>query len=364
MGSGSRPRRRSARVAPSRSSASSTRWPTASTTACGEDARSASAGASFDGAASRWRRAPLPVPDERGGPGPLTPLECVANVSEGRDQRVVRALADACAPVLLDVHADPGHHRSVFTLAGPPAAVQESVRSLARLAVAALDLSAHHGAHPRFGVIDVVPFVPFVPFVPLDRAELGSAIDARDSFAAWASTTLGLPCFLYGPMPDGSNRPLPEVRRRAFHDLAPDLGPRVPHPSAGAVAVGARRVLVAYNLWLAGVDFSTARRVAVELRGPSVRALAFELPAGVQVSCNLLDPMEIGPAEIYDRTLAQLRAIGSEGKESGVIRRAELVGLVPAAVLARVPPDRWLELDLGPERTIEARLESRHASSG
>ena len=247
----------------------------------------------------------------------------------------------------MDVHSDLDHHRSVFTLAGEPDAVQEGVRSLTRLAVATMDLSGHDGAHPRFGVVDVVPFVP------LGTPELGAPAAARDAFAAWASAALGLPCFLYGPLPGEGSRSLPDVRRGAFTTLAPDFGPPAPHPTAGAVAVGARPLLVAYNLWLEGAGPAVARRVAAALRGPSVRALGFDLPSGVQVSCNLLAPLEVGPAQTYDRVAALLR------KEGGLIRRAELVGLVPAAVLERIPPARWHELDLSPDRTIEARLEGR-----
>jgi glutamate formiminotransferase len=258
----------------------------------------------------------------------------------------------------LDLHSDADHHRSVFTLAGTPDAVQDGVRSLTRLAVTTLDISVHRGAHPRFGVVDVVPFVP------LGSPELGPAVAARDAYGEWAAATLGLPCFLYGPLPHGASRSLPEVRRRAFIDLSPDIGPPRPHPSAGAVAVGAREVLVAYNLWLEGADLEIARRVAAALRGPSVRALGFELAAGIQVSCNLLDPAVIGPAEVYDRTAALLRTAGHRGEQGGVIRRAELVGLVPAAVMTRIPPTRWHELDLSPDRTIEARLEASGGAPG
>lgn len=206
-----------------------------------------------------------------------------------------------------------------------------------------------------------------MPFVPLESdrgavpggARLDAAVGARDAFASWAASTLGLPCFLYGPLSGGGTRSLPEVRRSAFSTLEPDTGPPVPHPTAGAVAVGARRVLVAFNLWLDGTDLDVARAVALALRGPSVRALGFDLASGLQVSCNLVDPVGFGPAEAYDRVAALLRTEGRRGEPAGVIRRAELVGLIPADVLERVPPSRWSELDLSSDRTIEARLERR-----
>jgi glutamate formiminotransferase len=253
--------------------------------------------------------------------------------------------------VLLDLHSDLDHHRSVFTLAGAPDDVQDAVRSLADAAVRVLDLSGHDGAHPRFGVVDVVPFVP------LGTPDLEPAVAARDAFASWAADALGLPCFLYGPLPGGGARSLPEVRRRAFGSLPPDTGPPAPHRSAGAVAVGARPLLVAYNLWIEGSNLACARTVAAALRSPQVRALGFDLSSGVQVSCNLLDPVAFGPAEAYDRVAALLQTAGTDGGPGGVIRRAELVGLVPAAVLERIPATRWTELDLSPDRTIEARLE-------
>ena len=171
---------------------------------------------------------------------------------------------------------------------------------------------------------------------------MADALAARDRFAHWAAAALALPCFTYGP-----ERSLPEVRRGAFTTLAPDHGPRAPHPSAGACAVGARPVLVAYNLWLAEGDAAAAAAVARALRGPAVRALGFPVGAHGQVSLNLLDPLTYGPAQAYDDVAGRV-----------AVARAEVVGLVPAAVLAPVPSGRWPQLDLDPSRTIEARLEA------
>ncbi len=270
-------------------------------------------------------------------------LECVVNISEGRNRTTIDALADAAGEALLDLHADADHHRSVFTLAGP--SLDRSLRSLARRAVELVDLRSHHGAHPRLGALDVVPFAPLAGNA-VDQASIDQAIAARNSFAAWASAELCLPCFLYGP-----GRGLPEIRRYAFGPISPDLGPPLPHPSAGAVCVGARPVLVAYNLWLASDDLHQARQVARALRGPHLRTLALALGGGrVQVSCNLADPTRLGPAQVYDAVAALAR-----------VARAELVGLVPASVLRAVPPRRWDQLDLDEDRTIEARLAMRLA---
>lgn len=268
-------------------------------------------------------------------------LECVVNVSEGRNAVVIEALCAAAGPELLDVHSDGHHHRSVLTLAGP--AVEEAVRRVAAEAVSAIDLRSHEGCHPRMGAIDVVPFVA------LGRTAPAGAVAARDRFAMWAGGDLGVPCFLYGP-----ERSLPEVRRSAFTSLAPDLGPQHPHPTAGAIAVGSRPLLVAYNLWLADeVEPERARDVAKALRGPAVRALALQVGSSLQVSCNLLDPLRFGPDSAYDAVSALVP-----------VARAELVGLAPEAVVTAVPPDRWSELDLDSSRTIEARLRKAGLDGG
>jgi glutamate formiminotransferase / 5-formyltetrahydrofolate cyclo-ligase len=259
-------------------------------------------------------------------------LECVVNISEGRDLARVELIARNGGQDLLDLHTDADHNRSVLTLLGEPA-----TRAVAAATVLALDLRSHTGAHPRLGVLDVVPFVP------LGSAGLDDAIEARDRFARWAADELGVPCFRYGP-----ERSLPEVRRRAFRDLAPDVGPPDPDPRTGAICVGARPVLVAYNLWLAVPDLARARQVAAELRSEAVRALGLAVGTEVQVSTNLVDPTAVGPLEVYEQVAAQVP-----------VARAELVGLVPRAVLDRIDPVDWARLDLSVERTIEARLGER-----
>jgi glutamate formiminotransferase len=255
-------------------------------------------------------------------------------VSCAGEESALPAIAAAAGAALLDLHQDGDHNRSVLTLAG--ADLDAAVQAVASAAVTGIDLRVHHGAHPRIGALDVVPFVALEGSTPSD------ALAARDRFAAWAGAALALPCFLYGP-----ERTLPEVRRRAWGDLAPDTGPDAPHPTAGACAVGARDVLVAYNLWLAEPDLATAKAIAAGLRAPAVRALGLQVGAAVQVSLNLVDPARVGPADVYDAVRAQ-----------AAIARAELVGLVPRSVLQVVDPQRWAELDLSDDRTIEARLGS------
>jgi glutamate formiminotransferase / 5-formyltetrahydrofolate cyclo-ligase len=268
-------------------------------------------------------------------------LECVVNISEGQRSDVLTALADVAAPCLLDVHRDPDHHRSVFTMAGPDGALEAAVRRLAVETVARVDLRDHEGAHPRTGALDVVPWVS-LQGRPLADGPLSRAIEGRDRFARWAGEAIGLPCFLYGP-----ERTLPEVRRTAWASARPDTGPDQPHPTAGAAAVGARPLMVAYNIWLAEPDLDTARIIAAQLRGPAVRALGLQVGSHVQVSCNLIQPAVVGPEAVFD-------AVASRASPA----RAELVGLIPAAVLDSIRPGRWAELDLDRSRTIDARLEA------
>lgn len=287
-------------------------------------------------------------------PSPGTLFECVVNISEGRDRSVIDAIASAGGDNLLDLHSDAEHHRSVLTLGGPLGAVEAAARAVATVSVATIDIRMHAGVHPRRGAVDVVPFVPLGTSAP-EGEEWCGALSARDRFADWAGSELGVPCFLYGP-----ERTLPDIRRHAFSSLTPDSGPPGPHPTAGATAVGVRPVLVAYNVWIADRTggapadvLSLARELAAGLRGPSVRSLGLPLPTGAQVSCNLIDPSGASIAKVYDTVSAGARAHGYPEV------RAELVGLVPSAALLAVPRPRWAEMDLGEDRTIEYRMVER-----
>jgi glutamate formiminotransferase len=264
-------------------------------------------------------------------------LECVVNISEGRDVDRLRSLAESAGPDLLDLHADPDHHRAVLTLVG-----EAAPRALATRAIELLDLHDHTGAHPRLGVVDVVPFVALEESTPDDARQ------ARDAFAAWLSQTHGVPCFLYGP-----ERSLPDVRRLAFRGLDPDHGPPLPHPTAGATAVGTRPPLVAFNIWMAEPDLGVAQQVAAAVRGPGIRALGLQVGDATQVSMNLVDPLAVGPLAAAELVRDHLRAAGAS------IGRAELVGLVPQAVLRATPRAAWAALDLAEDRTIEARVARR-----
>ena len=260
-------------------------------------------------------------------------LECVINISEGGNPESLNALREKLGPDLLNVHSDADHNRSVFTLAGTDAS-----RVLAREAISMFDISTHAGVHPRVGIVDVVPFVALEP------STFDEAMHARNEFAAFAAEELGVPCFLYGP-----ERTLPYIRKHAFIDLLPDFGPANPHPTAGAMCVGARPILIAYNLWLKGSTLDVAKRICAEIRSESVRTLALQVGSSVQVSMNLIAPEVTGPDKVYD-AVAQFAEID----------RAELVGLVPSRTLAAIPRQRWAQLDLSTETTIEWNLAERN----
>ncbi len=286
-------------------------------------------------------------------------FESVVNISEGRDERVLSELSASAGPALLDLHRDADHNRCVLTIAGPAEVVASATRALATTAVGRLDLRAHDGAHPRLGVLDVVPFVPYAPGHPAPE-DLSGAVVLRDEFARWLGAELGVPSYLYGPLPGGRTRTLPDIRRSARtwggagaadRAPAPDFGPAQPDPRTGVTAVGARRVLVAYNVWVSSVD--VARTVAPLVRGPHVRALGLAVGGRAQVSCNLIDPDRVGPARLYDEVAARVARAG------GSVEGAELVGLIPASVLAAVPEPRWAELGLSGASTVESRLPSR-----
>jgi len=260
-------------------------------------------------------------------------LESVPNFSEGRDSEVVDALCAALAnPArLLDVHVDPDHHRSVFTLVGEPEALLESL--LAGIAVARerIDLRRHEGAHPRIGAADVVPLVPLRP------EELEGAREAALALGRRVGDELELPVFLYGESALGRGPaffrrggPAELQRRIEAEELEPDFGPRQLHPSAGGLIVGARRPLIAFNVNLRGSG-EVAREVAALVREsgggfPGVRALGLDLPrAGVaQVSMNVEDWEAAALHDIVARVAVEAEARGA------AVLGSELVGLMPA----------------------------------
>jgi glutamate formiminotransferase/glutamate formiminotransferase/formiminotetrahydrofolate cyclodeaminase len=290
----------------------------------------------------------------------VLPLESVPNFSEGRDRATIDAIGDALSAHarLLDVHADADHNRSVFTLVGTEDELAAALAAGVRVAVERIDLRRHDGAHPRVGAADVVPIVPLRPD-DLERARV-AALAIGERLAREA----GLPVFLYAPPERGPafyRRGGPEglQARVDAGELAPDFGPPRLHESAGAIILGARRPLVAFNVNLRG-ELAVAREVAalVRERGggfPGVRALGLDLPrAGlVQVSMNVEDWEAAALHEIVERIGAEAVARGAE------VVGSELVGLMPAGAAAAAA-GAMLRIDgFDASRVLELRLLDR-----
>jgi glutamate formiminotransferase len=310
---------------------------------------------------------------------PTANFEIVANISEGRNAEILQQVSVAIQAVpgvtLRDVHTDADHDRSVFTyVAAGGVELVAATLALARIAVASIDLSSPEksgegrGVHPRIGALDVVPVVPISPTATLEQA----AEIARIAAAALA-TTLSLPVHLYGAAArNEERRSLPTLRRGGFEQLAahqaaeggePDFGPREPHPTAGATAVGARTLMAAWNIALAGANADTllkvSKEIAREIRGTTpggvrgLQALGFPLASkGIaQVSMNLHDLLE---ATDRGDTLHAIRervlvAATSRGVEIG---DTEVVGLLPERALVAGGDPAAMQIRGGWERVV------------
>jgi glutamate formiminotransferase len=288
----------------------------------------------------------------------VLPLESVPNFSEGRDAATIEALGAALGgggARLLDVHADRDHNRSVFTLVGDDSALVDALVAGIACARERIDLRSHEGAHPRVGAADVVPLVPIRP------EDMGRAAAAAAALAVRVGEELALPVFLYGGPGRGPaffRRGGPgELQRRVdAGELAPDFGPRRLDERAGAVLVGARRPLIAFNVNLRG-SLDAARAIAAVVREsgggfPGVRALGLDLPeAGVvQVSMNVEDWEAAALHEVVSRIEEEARARGAE------VLGSELVGLMPAGAAAVAAGAALRITGFDPSRVLELRL--------
>lgn len=293
-------------------------------------------------------------------------LESVPNVSEGRDPSLVAAIAAAFARAgarVLDTHLDGGHHRAVLTLIGDAGAVADGLVGGIAEAARRIDLRVHRGVHPRVGAADVVPIVPLLP------GDLGSAVDVARTVGARVGEELRLPVFLYGDLGEG-RRPAffrrggpAELQRRIdAGELEPAYGPHRLDSAAGAVLLGVRKPLVAFNLELNGT-LEVARDVAAAVRESSgglsgVQALGLRLPTGrIQVSTNVIDLDATAPHELVARIVSEVEARGA------VVGEGELVGLLPAQVVAAAATAAGIRepLDARGIPTVAARGAARKA---
>ena len=291
-------------------------------------------------------------------------IECVPNVSEGRDAGVIRRLADAIEAEgarLVDVHCDVDHHRSVFTILGAPEVVERAVLALARLAVDVVDLTRHRGAHPRVGAIDVIPFVP------LQGSRMRDAVASAHRVGLVFAAECDVPVFFYAEAAARRDRrELPIVRRGGFEQLAerlcapawrPDAGPAAPHPTAGAAVIGARRPLIAFNAVLDSGDLTVADGIARAVREssgglPGVRALPIFLASRglTQVSMNLLDYERTSPRTVGRRVEMEAHRVGVR------VREYELVGCAPAETFEPWPDTFAPVAGLKPSQLLEPLL--------
>jgi glutamate formiminotransferase len=294
-----------------------------------------------------------------------TVIECVPNISEGRNSEVVSEIAAAvrAAPGvrLLDVSSDAAHNRSVLTFVADTAGVKEGVRALFDAAVSRIDLTRHSGEHPRMGAVDVVPVIPIggvtvEQCVALSR-EIGAAIAERHR----------IPVYLYEDSATSERRRnLAEIRKGEFEGFAekirapewkPDFGPEEPHPTAGVVAVGTRAPLIAYNINLGTGDLTVADRIAKAIRHLGggfryVKALPVELAERrqVQVSINMTNFKKSPLHRVFE-------CVRSEAERHGVaIVGSEIVGLAPAEALLMVA-EYYLRLEkFSSDQVLEMRL--------
>jgi glutamate formiminotransferase / 5-formyltetrahydrofolate cyclo-ligase len=292
-------------------------------------------------------------------------IESIPNVSEGRRAEVIARLADTVRTTpgvrLLDYSSDGSHNRSVFTLVGDADGVKRATLALVEQAVAAIDLRSHRGEHPRLGAIDVVPFVP------IEGVTMAECVALAREVGAAVAERFSVPVYLYEEASaDPARKNLEDIRRGEFEGLAekmrrpewrPDFGPAAPHPSAGAVVIGARMPLIAYNINLNTNRLDVAKKIAAAVRHSSgglryVKAAGFMLEdRGIaQVSMNLTN---------YEKTpiFRVFEMVRREAAHYGVtILDSEFVGLVPSAALFSTA-EFYLQLErFAAEQVLENKL--------
>jgi glutamate formiminotransferase / 5-formyltetrahydrofolate cyclo-ligase len=294
-------------------------------------------------------------------------LEAVPNFSAGRDEELLRELtrvAEEEGAEVLDASSDADHNRSVVTLLGAPREVEEATVRMAEVAARAIDLREHRGVHPRIGALDVLPFVPLSGLTMDDARESAHRVGAR------LAREVGLPVYFYALASDPPGRPLSELRRGGFEALASGLPPeRTPdllppewshpgiHPSAGAVCVGARPLLLAWNVDVEGLAPAELTEVAAELRESGgglsgVRALGLVLrdQGRMQISMNLEDVGNHSPFKVF-RALED-RVAGRGGR----VVATEVIGMIPDELVFGAGADRLALLDRTPSRVLSSRL--------
>jgi glutamate formiminotransferase len=296
-------------------------------------------------------------------------IECVPNFSEGRRPEVVEEIVDAIGRIdgvsVLDHSLDATHNRSVVTFAGSAEPVVRAATAAVGRALELIDMQVHSGAHPRIGAVDVIPFVP------LGTTRLEECVDLARRFGEQIATRFQLPVYLYGAAAlQPGRRRLADVRRGQYEAIrdeigsvasrAPDFGPTRLHPRGGAVAVGARKPLIAFNINLATDDLAVAIKIATAIREssggmPAVQAMGvlLENPGQrpmAQVSTNLVDWERTGIAAVVREVRRLAQGAGTD------VDHCELIGLAPTAALLEVAADALRLSDFSADQALELRL--------
>lgn len=298
-------------------------------------------------------------------------LEVVPNVSEGRDLAKLGALVEEISGVgveVLDWSADPDHNRAVITFIGDPASVEEASVVVARFAIEHIDLRSHRGVHPRVGALDVLPFVPIHGVGMADAVDSAHRVGQRIA-------DLGVPVFFYGEASNPPGRGLAGLRKGGFERLVDGFPDQLPadlptgaataHPTAGVTCVGARPVLLAWNVFVTDLELDDARDVAASIRERDggfvgLRALGLYLPKQkrVQISMNLEDPARTPPMSVFDEIE---RMVVQKG---GRIAETQVIGMIPDTLVLPPTVGRLHLSDSGSARVLSSRVAehvSRHA---
>ena len=305
-------------------------------------------------------------------------LEAVPNFSEGRDATFVAAAAEAYSRAGCDVlHTtlDPDHHRSVITVIGSPGTVQEGAVAAAALALERIDMRRHRGVHPRVGALDVLPFVPLHGIGMAEAVRLSRRVGARIA-------RLGIPVYLHGHASAPAGRGLAAIRRGGFEALAEGPGRgrreadlpgrgrdgtpvhRFAHPSAGAACVGAREVLLAWNVDIEGVSLESARRIAARIREAGggfrgLRALALLLRGQerMQISMNLEDPATTDPMDVFEAIESRVARL------RGSVAGTEVIGMIPDSISSSAARTMGVR-DWSAARILSHRVSAHLAARG
>jgi glutamate formiminotransferase len=286
-------------------------------------------------------------------------VECVPNFSEGRDQKIINAIFDAAKSIksvkVFELEYNKDHNRCLFTIVGSAEDVMNSAFEAIKKATELIDMNRHIGEHPRIGATDVVPFVP------VSGATMEECVEISNKLAEKVAEELKIPVFMYeesAKNPDYKN--LADVRVGEFEGFkenmkTPDYGPDKIHPTAGAVVIGARKYLVAFNVNLDTKDIQIGKDIAKKIREkdgglPGVKALGFEVDGFAQVSMNLVDFQKTNFDEAY-------RTIDKEAENLGVkIKSSEIYGMIPLESLVRAVKITFNAESFKSDQVLEKKL--------